>query len=216
MNPSTTLRPRLNCIFELVKDAQQNNQYSWIWDCCCDHGYLGIKILHEKLCDRLIFVDQLPHIISQLAQKLSPFDIGSHRTMVSNAADIRFEINMQHLVILAGVGGETIAEIVSSIEKYNPDTQIDYIFCPSSGQQELRAYLIEQGLGVISEKLICENKRYYEILYIKGKSSTFQMPVVTTQSKLWDTDNEDHQRYLRKINTPRKSKKPKRNKVVLE
>lgn len=212
MNPTTSLKPRLNAIFKIIEHEQKSHQYPYIWDCCCDHGYLGIKILHEDLCDRLFFVDQLAHIINQLERKLSPFDKGSHQTIIADAAQLNFSVDEKHLVILAGIGGDVSQKIVSGIEENNSQARIDYIFCPSSRQKALRAYLISLGLGLIDEKLVYENKRYYEILFVQGKSSLLNMPVVTAECELWEEDNEDHQRYLKKISMPRTSKKPNRKK----
>jgi tRNA (adenine22-N1)-methyltransferase len=210
MNPSSKLGPRLNAILELVIKEQKNKPYPCIWDCCCDHGYLGIKILSENLCDKLIFVDQMPHIIEQLTTRIEPFSTGKHELIAMDAGELCFDSQQRHLVILAGVGGEVMVKIVSSIESKHPDAQIDYIFCPSASQKFLREYLSSQKLGLVSESLACENKRYYEILFVKGKLEASQFPDVSLTCDMWDFDDPDHQRYLKKINEPRVSKKPAR------
>lgn len=215
MNPSSRLSPRLNTILDFVSRVQQDKPYPCIWDCCCDHGYLGIKILSENLCEKLIFVDQLPHLIEQLSNKLTPFcvdneRIGKYELITADAGDLRFDSQQQHLVILAGVGGETSVEIVTSIEEKHPDVQIDYIFCPSASHNALREYLAVNDFGLVFETLTCEKQRYYEIMYVKGKAASDELPRVSLTCTLWEEDNEDHQHYLTKINAPRASKKPKR------
>ncbi|MCW8933979.1 MAG: tRNA (adenine(22)-N(1))-methyltransferase TrmK [Gammaproteobacteria bacterium] len=210
MNPSASIGPRLNAILELVTEAQQKEAYPCIWDCCCDHGYLGIKILSYNLCEKLVFVDQLPHIIEQLAAKIAPFGTGKHELITADAGDLVFDSQNRHLVILAGVGGECLIEIISKIESKHPDVQIDYIFCPSSRHKLLREYLSSLSMGLLSEQLVCDKKRCYEIIYVQGKTQTGLLPAVSLNCGLWDMDNVDHQQYLKKINTPRASKKPKR------
>ena len=167
MNPSSRLSPRLNAILELVAKLQQQNPYSCIWDCCCDHGYLGIKILSENLCEKLIFVDQLPHIIDQLAGKLAPFCTGKHELITANAGELRFDLQQRHLVILAGVGGERTVQIISEIEQKHAEAQIDYIFCPSTSQNALREYLVIQDFGMAFESIVCEKKRCYEVMFVQ-------------------------------------------------
>ena len=207
MNPSSSLSPRLNAILNLVTQIQMQNPYPRIWDCCCDHGYLGIKILSESLCDKLIFVDQLTHIMVDLSNRLAPFDTGHHELITVDAGKLQFDINMSHLVILAGVGGERIVEIISEMESNHPDVQLDYILCPSTRQAALRQYLAEQMFGLVHETIVCEKKRCYEVMYVKGKASANELARVSLKSDLWDMNNLDHKRYLDKINKPRESRK---------
>jgi len=210
MNPSASIGSRLNAILELVTQVQQKEPYPCIWDCCCDHGYLGIKILSHNLCEKLVFVDQLPHIIEHLTAKIAPYSTGKHELITADAGDLVFDSQNRHLVILAGVGGECIIEIIREIESNHPDVQIDYIFCPSSRHNILREYLSSQSMGLLFESIVCEKKRCYEIIYVQGKAATSSLPAVSLTCDLWDMDNEDHRQYLNKINTPRVSKKPKR------
>ncbi|VAW63726.1 hypothetical protein MNBD_GAMMA09-2037 [hydrothermal vent metagenome] len=216
MNSPPKLGKRLNEIFELIKQAQENALYHSIWDCCCDHGYLGINILNEHLCENLIFVDQLPHIINQLTDTLTRFYSNEadaeYKLIVADAGELNFDSQYRHLVVLAGVGGDVIIKIIDAIECNHPDVQVDYIFCPNSKQRVLREYLATQRFGLFSERLVCENKRYYEVIYIQGKtrenSRTGELLSVPASCKLWDQYNIDHQRYLKKINALRRSKKP--------
>ena len=199
MNPSSSLAPRLNAIYQLVAQIQQQNPYPCIWDCCCDHGYLGIKILSDNLCEKLVFVDQVPHIIEQLAARLAPFSSGKHELIAADAGDLCFDSQQRHLVILAGVGGERTVDIVSAIEHKHPGVQIDYIFCPSTSQNALREYLADQDFGLVFESLVCENKRYYEILFVQGKAVAGKLPRVSKTCNIWDENDPGQQRYLTKL-----------------
>ncbi len=210
MPPLPQLTPRLNAIFKIVKKTQKNQTYSVIWDCCCDHGYLGIKVLRENLCEKIIFVDKLPHIIENLSLTLAPFNSGKHELKAMDAGDLEFDPQCKHLVILAGVGGETSVEIVESIEKNYSHVHIDYLFCPSARQKELREYLTDQQFGLLSEHLVGEKKRYYEILFVRQPARACELAAVPLSCNLWDDENVDQQRFLKKMNTPRQSKKPKR------
>ena len=170
MNPSSSLGPRLNAVLELVRQLQIQNPYPCIWDCCCDHGYLGIKILIDNLCEKLVFVDQVPHIIEQLTEKLAPFSTGKHDLITADAGELCFDSRQRHLVLLAGLGGERTVHIIKSIQKRHPLVHIDYIFCPSGRQNVLREYLQEQGFDLAFERTAYENRRYYEIYFVAGKT----------------------------------------------
>ena len=239
MNSSSSLGPRLNSILDLVVQAQQQKMYSVIWDCCCDHGYLGIKILQNQLCEKLVFVDQLGHIIEQLSDKLEPYNAGNYELITADAGALKFNHQLNNLVILAGVGVETTIQIISAIEENHSNLQIDYIICTSTIKKSLREYLSVNKFGLLAEDLVCENTRYYEVIYVRGKlageGSSYILPPETYHARvshtsvslpvvylpgvslycnLWDADNKDHQRFLEKINRPRTSKKPKRKQHI--
>lgn len=199
MNSSPGLGARLKAIFNLVAAEQQKNPYTKIWDCCCDHGYLGLKLLSENLCKKIVFVDQIPHIIEQLETRLDGFNREQYELIAGDAGDLRFNRQERHLVIIAGVGGECTVDIISAIEGNNPDVKIDYIFCPSTSQKELRKYLISQNFGMAFENIVCENKRYYEMLYVKRRATGDDLPYVSETCTAWDESDADHQRYLSKL-----------------
>jgi len=199
MSPSASLGPRLNAIYDLLSNAQKHNFYTRIWDCCCDHGYLGIKILHENLCDKLIFVDQVAHIMQQLEAKLSPFKYEKYELITGDAAELNFDPDISHLVILAGVGGERTVQILSAIENNNPDIELDYIFCPSTSQGALREYLVSEKYALLQETLVYENKRYYEVLYVRTAFADTELPSVSLSCELWDTNDAKQKKYLQKL-----------------
>ena len=210
MNIILKLSPRLNSIFEWIQQAKKQKPYDEIWDCCCDHGYLGINILSAKLCEKLIFVDQLPHIIKNLQDKLQSFEMSNHEFIVADAGNLKFDSTQKHLVILAGVGGECSVDIIQRIEKEHKNIEIDYIICPSASQLFLRKYLHEEKFNSLDEKIVCEKNRCYEIFFVSRKATNKPSLHVPIKCDLWKDDNKQHQAYLKKINGLRGSKKPKR------
>jgi tRNA (adenine22-N1)-methyltransferase len=199
MNPSTSLGSRLNAVFDLVAEVQQSNPYPIIWDCCCDHGYLGMKILNENLSEKLVFVDQVSHIIEQLKTRLVSYSSSQYELVTADAGELSFNLQQRHLVIIAGVGGECTVDIISAIKGNHPDVQIDYIFCPSTSQKALREYLIAHKFGMEYENIACENQRYYEILFVKGGVAAGELPDVSRINKMWDENDPGHQQHLSKL-----------------
>lgn len=199
MNPTTSLGPRLNAVFDLVVEVQQSNPYPIIWDCCCDHGYLGMKIINENLSEKLVFVDQVSHIIEQLKTRLVNYSSSQYELVTADAGELRFNSQQRHLVIIAGVGGECTVDIISAIKGSHPKVKIDYIFCPSTSQKALREYLIAHKFGMVHESIASENKRYYEILFVKSGAAAAELPRVSKINKMWDESDSGHQQYLSKL-----------------
>ncbi|MDH5426075.1 MAG: tRNA (adenine(22)-N(1))-methyltransferase TrmK [Gammaproteobacteria bacterium] len=199
MIPSYRLGSRLRAVYEVVLKAQNQTAYSRIWDCCCDHGYLGLKILQNNLCEKLIFVDQVPHIIQNLSLKLGSFCSDQYELFTVDAGELSFESHQRHLVILSGVGGECMVDIIRAIAGRQGDASIDYIFCPSASTNALRKYLNSQNFTLLSETIACEKKRYYEILLVRTKESAGELPDVSLTNTMWQADNTGHQQHLAKL-----------------
>lgn len=207
MTQSIKLSPRLNEIFELIAKLQADNIYTHIWDCCCDHGYLGMKVLSVDCCATLNFVDQIPHIMEQLSSNLKTFDFKNYNVITKDAGQLIFDSKQRHLAIIAGVGGERTVELLSSIAKHNPNSNIDYIFCPSTSEKALRQYLVAQNFGLAFESIICEKKRCYEVIYVQSSDTERDLPSITLSCEVWEEGNPEHQEYLKKINAHRGSMK---------
>lgn len=209
MNLPIKLSPRLNEVFEIIAKIQTDNIYTHIWDCCCDHGYLGMKVLSESYCETLNFVDQLPHIMEQLSTNLKTFEFNNYNVITKDAGQLIFDSKQRHLAIFAGVGGERTVELLSSIAEHNPNSNIDYIFCPSTSESALRQYLVAQNFGLAFESIICEKKRCYEVIYVRSPNTEVNLPSISSSCEIWEEGNPEHKKYLEKINTHRGSKKKK-------
>ena len=142
---------RLKAINQLVPDG-----YDHIWDCCCDHGVLGMLLLERKAAPTVHFVDQVPAIMALLEARLQQYfplsDLPRHAVINTSNMNIvdnnhsnngdkgerasastpasRWQVHCQdvgqisliakdsdkrHLVIIAGVGGECLIELVKQI-----------------------------------------------------------------------------------------------------
>jgi len=68
-------------------------------------------------------------------------------------------------IIIAGMGGETIAEILEGCKHKSKNTR--FILQPMTKQERLRDWLFQNSFEVIHETLTCERKRKYTIIYAK-------------------------------------------------
>lgn len=205
---TNTLGARLNSIFDLINNAQINNaqnqptrDYDEIWDCCCDHGYLGIKILANQLCSKMNFVDHKAHIIDHLKRRFERYAIekfeGAYQALAQDVGTLTFTKEQRHLLIIAGVGGEQTINMMSSICENSSLSNIDFILCPTTTQFDLREYLVSQKFYVKHESLVTEKDRDYEILHVTKCASTLK-PLSLT-GEMWQSQNPYHKRYLEKL-----------------
>lgn len=191
---------RLRSLYELIETAQlqPSNRYDRIWDCCCDHGYLGIKIVEAELCEKLIFVDQVPHIIQWLDSKLEGLPKERFSVVAGDAADLVFDPKQRHLVILAGVSGNTVTAIMDAILKAYTGDSIDFLLCPTHGVFEVREYLIEERVSLMDEWIVSEKGRHYEGIHVRTGADVDVGVKVSSVGEMWNVDNEEHEAYLKK------------------
>jgi tRNA (adenine22-N1)-methyltransferase len=148
-------------------------QYDHIWDCCCDHGLLGAALLAHNAAPNIHFVDIVPELMHQLENKLLQFypkNAESNSRWQMHCMDAKAlplqKFNGKHLVIIAGVGGDLMTDLVREIYQKNPASDIDFLLCPVHHQFTLRQQLIQLDCSLLNEILIVENRRFYEILLV--------------------------------------------------
>ncbi|MEZ9548809.1 tRNA (adenine(22)-N(1))-methyltransferase, partial [Vibrio crassostreae] len=183
------LSNRLQTLHSLV-----SNDYQHIWDCCCDHGFLGVQLLSDNKASQIHFVDIVPSLMNELEGKLAryfPQDNRAEKTVTSqwqvycmDVAAIPLEKHTgKHLVIIAGVGGDLTQKLVDDIHRQHPDKAIDFLLCPVHQQFELRSHLKALNFGLIDEMLIEENRRYYEVLLVSNNQGVREISNVG--DKIW-------------------------------
>lgn len=69
-------------------------------------------------------------------------------------------------VIIAGMGGRTIIDILSQA----PARNMSYILSPHSEAPLLRKYLQDHGYEIFEERIVADEGRYYPILKVSGGS----------------------------------------------
>lgn len=159
-------------------ESMVGENYDHLWDCCCDHGLLGAALLAKNVSPHIHFVDIVPALMSELENKLYrffPADSGSGSQWQVHCMDVCAlplqEHSGKHLVIIAGVGGDLMAEFVQAIYLRNPSAEIDFLLCPVHHQFTLRQQLIHCDLRLLDESLMLENQRFYEILLVSNKKN---------------------------------------------
>lgn len=200
MNKEISLGKRLGAIKALIT---QSDQYAYIWDCCCDHGYLGACLLdhygrNKKEEVQINFVDQVSHITSALRKKLSHNSFSNYQVFTLNVEQLIFDKRYQHCIILAGITTTGTLKILQAILDNHPAQNLDFILCPTRGQYDLRQFLIEQKAYLLNEVLLKENNRHYEILHVRINRTdivTKKRPV-TEIGEFWQNIDEDHLSYL--------------------
>lgn len=186
------LGKRLKCIESLV-----NPDYEHIWDGCCDHGLLGFQLLKKGKAKHIHFVDIVAPLLVEIKAKLECFYQGENRWHVHcldvALLPIKQYKHERHLVIIAGVGGELLIDILSKLLPLTATLNVEFILSPVHHNYQLRAFLNGYNCSLVTECLVEENNRFYELLHIKNKLGD---PIPLAGNQMWDFNNSQHHRYL--------------------
>ena len=190
-------------------DGMITDGYDHIWDCCCDHGFLGAALYNRGAAQNIHFVDIVPELIQELRTKLhrytqpnNPLNSQWHTHCLDVAKLPLTHFTGKHLLVIAGVGGDLSAELVESICAAHPHLELEFLLCPVRQQFLLRQQLIELECTLLEEVLISENQRYYEVLHVQkptlsGLSSKGQeQPVHMVGEALWHATTQEHANHL--------------------
>jgi tRNA (adenine22-N1)-methyltransferase len=181
--------------------SQLNNmleqQYSIIWDCCCDHGLLGMSLLERKQADKVVFVDILKPQMSLLKKELQwrfPAHDFNWQVICQDLREVNLPQVKSQLFIVAGVGGNKTIEFIESLCTAMQDVPFDMLICSVHGNYAVRKALINHGFYLRKEKIVLENKRFYEAIYVAKNAGE----AIVAAGSMWDFQNSNHQTYWQK------------------
>lgn len=190
------LSKRLSAIVK----ATEHSHYEHIWDCCCDHGYLGQALMQVHPNSQIHFVDVMPHLINELEAQLATSACSNWQSHCLDAAHIQLShephFSQKHLVVIAGVGGDLLMDMVQRIcENHShllKEPGLDFILCPVRQLHTVRQGLLDLELGLISEHIIHDKNLFYEVIHVSSQSTQ----VISLVGKpMWDFSNKDHIAY---------------------
>jgi len=175
-------------------------QVDHLWDCCCDHGFLGQELMLRYPDVEVHFVDITPSIIDRLKDRLCiEMPNGRWQTHCCDAALLPVTDtgdDARHIVMIAGVGGDLMLDIVRSLARIFAGRKVQYLLCPVYHTYKLREGLRELGLGLLDERLVTEKGRCYEVISVALDGA---QDVSAVGSTMWNFDDREHQSYYQSL-----------------
>lgn len=159
------LTPRLQAVASFVPEGAH------LADIGTDHAYLPVSLLLEGKIPSAIAADIRKGPLDRArmtAQEYGCTEKVSFR-LCNGLAEIKsYETDV---ISIAGMGGETIAEILAAAKWVNRNG-IPAILQPMSSQPELRRWLWQNGYVIREEKLVREGDTLYVVLLVQAGEST--------------------------------------------
>ena len=152
-----SLSPRLQAVADLVPPGVR------LADVGTDHGRLPVWLVQHGRVDRAICSDLRPAPLNRARALAARWDVSDKISfrLCDGLSDIPAQ--EAEVVTIAGMGGETIADILHA-SRWTGEAGHRYILQPMSGTDGLRRYLSASGLAVFQEVLVPEGETLYVIL----------------------------------------------------
>ena len=154
------LTPRLMMIADLVPESDT------VCDIGTDHGYIAIYLAKKGIAKKVIAADIKKGPLNQAEKNIALFDASaSVETRLSNGFE-NIRQNEADCAIIAGMGGETIAEILKNEKgcKY-------FVLQMQTAHRDLRKFLSENGFVILKESIAREGRKMYTALLCTRKES---------------------------------------------
>ncbi len=164
------LTPRLKTIAELVP------QGSIAGDVGSDHGYVPIYLVENEICETAIASDINEGPTDNARQAVREAGLTKSIDVRHGGGLLPYEVGEVDTVIIAGMGGLLIRDILLERPEMT-DSVKTFILQPMVAQDELRAWLTDNGFKIIEEKLSQEAHRMYEIMVVEHGEMTIDDPL---------------------------------------
>ena len=138
------------------------NNGAFVADIGTDHAKLPIYLLQAGIAERVIATDINKKPLEKASERINKHNAKVELRLCGGISGISAgEIDT---VIIAGMGGETIAEILyNDIEKLE---NINIILQPMTAQRELREFLYNNLFCIKHEKVVAEKEKIYTIINV--------------------------------------------------
>lgn len=149
----------------LLKLAKEIHPDEKVGDIGTDHGYLPIYLVQNNIAKTVIATDINKEPLQAAWKNIRAQGLEEHIKTKLGPGTIPLEKEDLDVIIIAGMGGKLIAEILKNSNGLT--TSVDRIIVqPMQQQAELRRYLFEEGYFIEKDLLVEEGRRVYEILVV--------------------------------------------------
>lgn len=150
------LSKRLKTIADMVDDNYR------VIDVGCDHGLLDIYLTMNDI--ECVAIDNKESVLKYSRKNINEYGLSDKIKILHNDGLENININNNDLIILAGLGTNTILNVIKN-------KNVGQMIVQSNDDvYNLRLNLLNQGYKIIDEKIVYEKKYYVIIKWVKGKA----------------------------------------------
>ncbi len=149
-----------------------------------DHAYLAAELITSGKCSRVIASDIKEGPLDSARHTVEKFGVQDKVELILSDGLEKVPLENVSDIIIAGMGGETIADIVSRIK----DDNIRLIMQPMTKVELLRRKLYEMGYEVTEEHLVADGDKMYVIIVAENAGDWRQLTEFEALYGFFDND----------------------------
>lgn len=164
-----TLSKRLSLIASLVPCGAR------VCDVGTDHGYLAIELIKSGVALTVIASDIGEKPLENARKNIELCGIDNIDLRLGDGLSC-IAPDEADTVIIAGMGGEVIADILKKGREITANKNTIVILQPTTSPEALREFLYKNGYSIEKEIPLCENDKLYSVLLVRftGKEYAFK------------------------------------------
>lgn len=152
------LTKRLNAVASLVSLG------SSVADVGCDHGYVPVYLVKNNIAVSCVAMDINEKPLASCERLVKEEMLEEKiKTRISNGLE-KLEKGECDTVIIAGMGGELIVDIISRCSFSN---ELHFILQPMTHPEYVRKYLYDNGYEIYNDIIVNEGKHLYSVFDTK-------------------------------------------------
>ncbi|NLZ45791.1 MAG: SAM-dependent methyltransferase [Clostridiales bacterium] len=201
------LDPRLSACAELV------DKNSVVCDIGTDHGYLPVFLVQQGKSKKAVAGDIGKAPLESAKKHIKKYNLSDKiQTVLSDGLKDIEKNDITHIVI-AGMGGETIIDILSSC---NWARDCILVLQPMTKPEMLRMWLYENGYKINLEKAVSHEKFIYTVMKCSFSGNVKNINLFEAFTGGLDLKDENSKKYiLKKAKSLKKSARGKLNSPLL-
>ncbi len=151
------LSKRLQAVADMVSLGNR------VCDVGCDHGFVSIYLVEQKITEKVIAMDVNPGPLERARKHIQDKNLSGYiETRLSDGIG-QLQMDEADTVILAGMGGRLMAEILSA-DRCKTASLKELILQPQSEIPLFRRFLRESGYTVVEEEILLEEGKFYFLM----------------------------------------------------
>lgn len=149
-------------------------------DIGADHAQLSIYLLQQQMVPAVIIGELGDGPYRRALQAVFASGLSADITVRQGNGLAVLEKGEVSTVVLAGMGADTIIEILSHDDEKARSFQ-RFVFQPMSKVGVLRKYLAWQGWPVVAEQLVGENNQFFQVLASEPGNTPYRLTTLETE-----------------------------------
>lgn len=166
-----------------------------VCDVGTDHAMLAAELINSGKCSRVIASDIKEGPLESARRTVEKYGISDKVEIVLSDGLDNVSLEGVTDVVIAGMGGETIADIIDSCKDLMY-SDVRLILQPMTKVEELRRRLYYSGYSVEEERAVEDGERLYTVLLARWEEQWTELTEYEAVAGFFDDEDETGKKYL--------------------